>query len=248
MRPGTVAAKKLWCGDRRFTPRTASLVKKSRFMDDPRFRFYPVPEKGVRGWDDEFNKLRKNGGGKLKSVAELGFAWLLHTLGTDQRRWIVFSGGVGMGKTHLACVLGAYWIQRVQQPGKIVVWAEFLDGLRHKIELDKAGRPIPDRLLDLSVDSLIHTGFLVLDDVSVGRSVFTDWAIDQLWIVLHGRIGKPTILTMNTTREDYQEILLASKFDAAQKIADRLGTGLGGNVVTDILFESPYGSYRKVSP
>jgi DNA replication protein DnaC len=186
-----------------------------------------------------------NGDGALKSPAHLAFGWLKYSLMSDPRKWVWFYGEHGMGKSHLACVTGAFWIRRMNRSGKYVQWANYLDKVRKGFKLDKNGETLPADIREADAQALIGMGILVLDDLASGKTSFTDWAVDQLYLVLDGRVGKPTILVSNLTLSQYVDRLLATGWDAAPKVADRLGSGKGGNVAGSIRFKSKHGSYRQ---
>lgn len=232
-----------WCGSHPWTQRTATLLRQSGFIDNPLYRWYATDD--APGWDDGHHEMVINGDGQLKTPAHLAFSWLKYSLCSNPRKWVWMHGPHGLGKSHLACVTGAYWIKRMNRSGLYVQWANFLDTVRKGFKLDKNGQHLPADVLAADAQSLIGVGVLVVDDLSTGKSSFTDWAIDQLYLVLDGRIGKPTILVSNLTLQQYVDKLLATGYDAAPKVADRLGSGPGGNVAGCIRFKSKHGSYRQ---
>jgi hypothetical protein len=240
MREVTTQAIQLWLPlNPTASLRTRALLTESGFRDNPLFRLHP--HESVPGWDDEWHELKTNGDGVKKSPAHFGFSWLLYTLTDDPRKWVVFAGATGMGKTHLACVLGTVWILRQKRAGMIVVWPDVLRRMRGNINQSKAG-VLPNReSLKYTLDCLISVPFLVLDDIATKQS---EWTIEQLFLVLNGRIGKPTIIVMNRALNKFQESLRATGLERGITTADRLGTGEGGNVAASIIFWSKKGSYR----
>ena len=227
------------------SPRIKTLLSESGFRDNPLFRLYPA--ENIPGWDDEWHSLIPNGDRIKKSPAHLGFSWLLYTLTANPRKWVCFAGAPGMGKTHLSCVLGTAWILRMNRAGLIAVWPDVLRRMREKIDQDKAGFMPSSDTLRFALEQLISVPFLVMDDVSAGRTVMSDWALDNLFLVLNGRIGKPTILTMNQPLDTFRQTLRATGFESGLKAADRLEQGEGGNVAAKIPFTSKKGSYRAKS-
>lgn len=107
------------------------------------------------------------------------------------RESIYLCGNVGTGKTMLASLLA---MAAVREPRgvRFVNSASFLAQLRQSIN---------DNSYSDKLDQVLNTGLLVLDDIGTER--FTDWATEQIFIVLDHRYAneKQTVLTSNLTLE-----------------------------------------------
>ncbi len=106
--------------------------------------------------------------------------------------WIVFSGPVGCGKTHLAASIANH---RLEQCGEMAVFLtapDLLDALRGAI--DQRG----DNSFDDYFYRIRTAPLLVLDDLGVENP--TNWAKEKLFQLLNHRHAdsKPTVITTNT--------------------------------------------------
>ncbi len=106
--------------------------------------------------------------------------------------WIVFSGPVGCGKTHLAAAIAN---QRLEQCGELTVFLtapDLLDALRGAI--DQRG----DNSFDDYFYRIRTAPLLVLDDLGVENP--TNWAKEKLFQLLNHRHAdsQPTVITTNT--------------------------------------------------
>ncbi|MYA94058.1 MAG: AAA family ATPase [Chloroflexi bacterium] len=106
--------------------------------------------------------------------------------------WIVFTGAVGCGKTHLAAAIANH---RLEQFGELTVFLtapDLLDALRGAID----GRG--DNSFDDYFYRIRSAPLLVLDDLGVENP--TNWAKEKLFQLLnHRHAGAlPTVITTNT--------------------------------------------------
>lgn len=108
------------------------------------------------------------------------------------KRWIVFSGAVGCGKTHLAAAIAN---QRLEQYGEMAIFLtapDLLDALRGAID------PGGENTFDDYFYRIRAAPLLVLDDLGVENP--TNWAKEKLFQLLNHRHteAKPTVITTNT--------------------------------------------------
>ncbi|MDH7489855.1 MAG: ATP-binding protein [Anaerolineae bacterium] len=104
--------------------------------------------------------------------------------------WLVFRGGFGSGKTHLAAAIANYRLAL----GEAVVFAvvpDLLDYLRASFS------PTSDTPFDERFQTILDAPLLVLDDLGTQSS--TPWAQEKLFQVLNHRYNRrqPTVITMN---------------------------------------------------
>ena len=137
------------------------------------------------------------------------------------RGWLVFFGGSGRGKTHLAGAIANYRLDA----GDGVCFAnvpDLLDELRASFAPDS-----PTRYDDLFA-RLREAQILVLDDFGAHQT--TPWAQEKLYQILNFRYegGMPTVITTNTEM---------SKLDA--RISSRIG-----DLRNSVLYEIDAPDYR----
>lgn len=226
-------------------PRTISKWRESSLMAEPRFTFAPVYPLHTLGWiDDRFDDL-----GIQSTPGALAFDWLAGVR-REIQKWAYWAGDKGLGKTHLASVLAQHWTVATGKSALVIQWADFLNKIQETFAYSSA-RDRPEYLRDVSLQRAIASPFLVVDDVTVGHSVTTPWALEKLWTLCDKRIKRPTIFTSNLTISAWERelgTLAAQKrglVDVVEKIVDRFGSGPGGNVGSFIAFVSKEGSMRK---
>lgn len=129
--------------------------------------------------------------GKAQLVADVRAAW------ADERRWLLFIGPVGLGKTGLAISLLLEEI-RAGRGGLYVVTPSFLSRIRATY------RERPDGEIDeLDVlASVVEAPLLVLDDL--GKVALTAWGQEKLFTLVNERhlAGRRTIVTSNLDLHD----------------------------------------------
>ncbi len=119
-------------------------------------------------------------------------------------RWLTFLGTNGVGKTLLARMIYEAWVKRLRyytepalgisqsRPGRFEKWNSWL-------------RRAHGEALPAKMDALITCPFVVLDEIGAARDK-TGFVTDVLHDVLSDRIGYPTVITSNTTMEQWREI------------------------------------------
>lgn len=118
--------------------------------------------------------------------------------------WLVFSGGVGCGKTHLASAIANYRYQN-KKPSLFVVVPDFLDHLRSTFSPES--KTSYDRLFE----SVKNSPLLVLDDF--GQQSTTPWAQEKLYQMINHRYNSrlPTVIT-TTASLDELDSPISSRF------------------------------------
>lgn len=109
----------------------------------------------------------------------------------DPMGWLIFRGGYGCGKTHLAAAIA----NAAEQAGVPVVFAIVPDLLDH---LRAAFAPSSETTYDALFDKVREVQLLVLDDF--GAENGTAWATEKLFQLINYRYNyrMPTVITTNT--------------------------------------------------
>jgi len=250
----TIELREMWVGDQlteegriAFTARALSLVHRGHLVNGM----------GWEDWDDTRLSGFMSPSGQRYSPLGYTIQFLLSSLAERKKRWLYLWGEKGIGKTHLATIAGVLWTARTQRGAYLANWADWISQMQRRIGLETSHQPIPPELADAHIQTLVQTPFLVLDDVSTGHTVTTLWAMDQLYVLLNSRIGKPTVITSNVSVATYARQLIHQAtsgrvngsrevfLDIAEKVADRLGTGPGGYIARELQLRSPHGSHRQ---
>ncbi|MBM4431974.1 MAG: ATP-binding protein [Chloroflexi bacterium] len=107
----------------------------------------------------------------------------------NPRGWLVFSGGYGCGKTHLAAAIANYRVYN-GYPAIFVVVPDLLDHLR------AAFGPSSTVGLDRRLEEIRRAPLLVLDDL--GTQSATPWAQEKLFQIFDYRYNArlPTVITI----------------------------------------------------
>jgi len=124
--------------------------------------------------------------------------------------FLTMCGGLGVGKTHLACAIGQKYME--SEDSVIYYQAEELfDMLRHTY--DKDGENYDTKMTELKECQL-----LIIDDFGTQKN--TDWVLSKLDTLIDSRYinEKSTILTTNLTIKTISDI--------SGRIASRLSSGI----------------------
>jgi DNA replication protein DnaC len=113
----------------------------------------------------------------------------------EPRGWILFKGGFGAGKTHLAAAIANYRLQ-IGQPALFIVVPDLLDYLRATYSPNSAVT------YDERFEALRGAPLLLLDDF--GAHSATPWAQEKLFQLLNFRYNAqlPTVITTNQELEE----------------------------------------------
>jgi DNA replication protein DnaC len=109
--------------------------------------------------------------------------------------WLLFSGGYGCGKTHLAAAIANYRLDH-GQPAVFVVIPDLLDHLR------AAYSPRSETSYDERFAEVRDCALLILDDL--GTESNTPWADEKLFQIFNHRYNAklPTVVTTNCELEE----------------------------------------------
>jgi DNA replication protein DnaC len=112
----------------------------------------------------------------------------------ETKGWLIFKGGYGCGKTHLAAAIANYRIN-LGHPVLFINTPDLLDHLR------AAYSPTAETGYDTRFDQVRNAPLLILDDL--GTQSNTDWAQEKLYQIFNHRYNArlPTIVTMNEELE-----------------------------------------------
>jgi DNA replication protein DnaC len=119
------------------------------------------------------------------------------TFALEPRGWLVFKGGYGCGKTHLAAAIANQYIE----DGHPAIFANTPDLLDH---LRAAFSPTSATNYDDRFEQVRNASLLVLDDL--GTESNTEWAQEKLYQIFNHRYNAqlPTVITTNEELESIE--------------------------------------------
>lgn len=111
--------------------------------------------------------------------------------GDPTNRWLLLSGPVGVGKTHLAVAIAQYAIEQNSMAAYFAAVPDLMDHLRSSFS------PASEEGYDERFEEIRTAQLLVLDDL--GTENATPWAQEKLYqIINHRYVEKlPTVITTN---------------------------------------------------
>ncbi|MDX1665136.1 MAG: ATP-binding protein [Candidatus Promineifilaceae bacterium] len=111
--------------------------------------------------------------------------------------WLIFKGGYGCGKTHLAAAIANYRLEQ-SKPVLFVNTPDLLDHLR------AAYGPHAHSSYDERFDEVRNAPLLILDDLGTESS--TEWAQEKLYQIFNYRYNArlPTVITTNIELESVE--------------------------------------------
>ena len=147
----------------------------------------------------------------LKEALRLAKAFAQHP-----QDWLMFLGGYGVGKTHLAAAIANYQAER-GYPAMFVVVPDLLDHLRAAFSPD-ARTSFDQRFEEVRTASL-----LILDDL--GTESATPWAREKLYqIINHRYVARlPTVITSSLPTDDLDPRIRTRILDQTRCIVFPLG-------------------------
>ena len=118
-----------------------------------------------------------------------------HTFGERPKGWLVFMGGYGSGKTHLAAAIANYQAG-LGDPPLFVMVPDLLDHLR------AAFSPNSNTTFDRRFDEIRTAPLLVLDDL--GTQSMTPWVREKLYQLFNYRYNAelPTVITTSDSLDE----------------------------------------------
>lgn len=116
---------------------------------------------------------------------------------TSLRGWLLFQGGYGCGKTHLAAAIANFAVN-LGVPTLFITVPDMLDSLRFAYNSSET-------TFEQRFDEIRQAEFLVLDDF--GTQNATDWAQEKLFQIVNYRyINRlPMVITTNLLDQDIEE-------------------------------------------
>jgi DNA replication protein DnaC len=123
----------------------------------------------------------------------MAYDWAINYAKNPQG-WLIFKGGYGCGKTHLAAAIANHRLS-LGHPVLFVNTPDLLDHLRATYS------PAAETSYDQRFDQVRNTPLLILDDL--GTQSNTDWAQEKLYQIFNYRYNArlPTIITTNEELE-----------------------------------------------
>lgn len=118
-----------------------------------------------------------------------------HSFSEKPKGWLVFMGGYGSGKTHLAAAIANYRA-RLGDPPLFVMVPDLLDHLRATFS------PTSNVAFDRRFDEIRTAPLLVLDDL--GTQSMTPWVREKLYQLFNYRYNAelPTVITTSDSLEE----------------------------------------------
>jgi DNA replication protein DnaC len=152
--------------------------------------------------------LRKDEGLTKEEVQSLEQAFRAAKQFTEHPRgWLVFMGGYGTGKTHLAAAIANNQFDQGKPPMFVQV-PDLLDHLRATFS------PNSNVSYDLRFDEIRSAPLLILDDL--GTQSMTPWVREKLYQLFNSRYFAelPTVITTSDKLEDMDKRLVSRFKDA----------------------------------
>jgi DNA replication protein DnaC len=141
-------------------------------------------------------------------------------LGPDEGLGLLFTGGNGVGKTHLAVAVLRELVTAKGVQGQFWDFHELIREIRNSYDPET-------RTTELQVlQPVVETGILVLDDLGAWR--MTDWMNDTLFYVLNSRYiaKRATIITTNFQDVNREKALAADPLVRKEFLVERIGQRL----------------------
>lgn len=140
--------------------------------------------------------------GTEKALEEaIGFA------GDPTHRWLVLSGPVGVGKTHLAVAIAQHAIEQNSMAAYFAAVPDLMDHLRASFS------PSSEEGYDERFEEIRTAQLLVLDDL--GTENATPWAKEKLYQIINHRYVErlPTVITTNVEVRNIDDRIASRMLD-----------------------------------
>lgn len=173
--------------------RNLRLQKYSNLGNLTRFTFQNLSPEGRKGANKRFFNFKK--------IYDAAVAFAEHPAG-----WFILVGPNGCGKTHLACAIANYQIQKASQVFYFQT-ADLIDYLRAAYDEES------DITHGELFEQIKNTTLLILDDLSL--ALRTPWSKEKIQQLLNYRFNKqlPTVITSNIEIERLETMLQAHLTD-----------------------------------
>jgi DNA replication protein DnaC len=127
--------------------------------------------------------------------------------GDPTHRWLVLSGPVGVGKTHLAVAIAQYAIEQNSMAAYFAAVPDLMDHLRASFA------PNAEEGYDERFEEIRTAQLLVLDDL--GTENTTPWAQEKLYQIINHRYVErlPTVITTNADIRNIDDRIASRMLD-----------------------------------
>jgi len=141
-------------------------------------------------------------------------------LGPQEGLGVLFTGGNGVGKTHLAVAILRSLVERKGVRGRFWDFHELIREIRNSYDSET-------KTSELQVlEPVVEADVLVLDDLGAWK--MTDWMNDTLFYLLNSRYTarRPTVVTTNYQDADLEKIKSADPLVRREYLVERIGQRL----------------------
>lgn len=125
-----------------------------------------------------------------------------HVKALEKGQGMILMGAFGTGKTHLAAAIRNALVENDKRV-LFISFPDYLDVIKQGFgkhgQADQRYAQVSYKTQELAKKA----DLLVLDDV--GANSMTDWAKEQLFLLINSRIGKSTIVTTNYRTQDFEK-------------------------------------------
>ena len=124
---------------------------------------------------------------------------------------VMFLGGVGRGKTHLAGAIAKYVIENHHVPVMFKSYATLLDDIRRNYDEDKK-----------EIERVCNIPLLVIDDL--GQEKQTEWKAETTFKIINSRYEtlSPVVITSNCTVMELRDNVGEAVFSRLFEMCDRV--------------------------
>lgn len=164
-----------------------------------------------------FGRFRVENDGQAKAL-RFSRAYAASVIdGSNGGKCVLFTGGIGTGKTHLAVSVGMECVKA----GKSVVFTTIYDALS-SVKATWGGNGSEAKVIRL----LAEADLLILDEIGVQHKSDSDMTIIASIMNKRYADGKPTLMISNLTSEEIVDVI-------GERVVDRMKEDGGSKVVFD---------------